>query len=234
MLVSSWADVWRESLQGLWFGLVGAQGEPGFLPKLLLAIVVFLIGWLIAAMIEKAIAHVIRSIKLDKLLSSAGVEKVLSKAGFKLDSGLFIGALVKWFLIIVFLVASLDILGLSEVTQFLREVVLTYLPNVIVAVLVLVIGAIIAEFLEKVIAGSAKAAEVKSWNFLGSVAKWAVWVFAIIIALAQLGIAPQFLQILFTGFVAMLALAAGLAFGIGGKDHASKALDKLREGIKHK
>jgi len=227
MIVQTWSDVLLGSLQGLWLGVVA------FLPKLILAVVVFIIGWLIAELIKKGFVHLIDAIKLDKLLASTGLDDLVRKAGYKLNSGIFIGELVKWFFIIVFLVASLDIVGLSQVNVFLQQVALVFLPNVIVAALVLLVGSVLADFTDKAVRGSAAAAHVVSAPLLGKVSRWAIWIFAIIIALAQLGIAAQFVQILFTGFVAMLALAGGLAFGLGGKDAATDVVKNVRAGIRN-
>jgi hypothetical protein len=214
------------SLQNLWIGVIS------FVPALILAIVIFLIGWLIASLIGKAVAHLISLLKLDSLLSRTGVDATLSRAGFRLNSAAFIGGLVKWFIILVFLVASLDILGLTEVTLFLRQVVLVYLPNVIVAAFILLAGSVLAELANKVVRGGAAAAHAKDSNFLGSVAKWAIWIFTILIALSQLGIASQLIQILFIGVVAMMAIAGGLSFGLGGKEHASRVLDRVGSMIR--
>jgi small-conductance mechanosensitive channel len=227
MMVQTWGDVLLGSLQGLWMGVVA------FLPKLILAVAVFIIGWLIAELIKKGFAHLIDAIKLDKLLESTGLDELVRKAGYKLNSGLFIGELIKWFFIIVFLVAALDIIGLSQVTLFLQQVALVFLPNVIVAALVLLVVSVLADFVDKALAGSARAAHVASAPLLGKVAKWSIWIFGILIALAQLGIAAQLVQILFTGFVAMLALAGGLAFGLGGKEAASDVVKSVRDGIRN-
>ncbi|MBI4692038.1 MAG: hypothetical protein HY773_01150 [Candidatus Terrybacteria bacterium] len=158
----------------------------------------------------------------------------MAKAGFRLDSGAFIGGLVRWFLIIVFLIASIEVIGLSQVNAFLRDVVLAYLPNVIVAALILVVAAFVANAIQKIIVGSAKAAGVPSSQLLGGIAKWAIWLFAILAALYQLGIAGVFAQTLFTGFVAMLAIAGGLAFGLGAKEAAGRYIEKLRQDISNR
>ncbi len=213
------------SFQDLWMGIVS------FVPKFVVALVIFLVGWLLAAFLGKVIAQAIRALKLDKLLQAAGVEGPLSKAGVKLDSGAFLGGLVKWFIIVVVLVATLDILGLSQVNQFLSGVVLSYLPNVIVAALILIVATVLAEAMQKVIVGSAKAAGVTSSGFLGAVAKWAIWIFAILAALYQLGVAGVFAQTLFTGIIAMIVIAGGLAFGLGGKDMAAKSLEKMAKEL---
>ena len=228
MLVQTWGDVLVASFQNLWSGVVG------FVPRLIVAIIVFVIGWVIAMALGKVIAQIIRTAKVDKALQSIGLEEPLSRAGMRLDAGAFIGGLVKWFFIIVFLAATVEVLGLSQVTVFLQEVVLLYLPNVFVAALILVVAALIADAVSRLVSGTAKAASLPSAGFLGGVSKWAIWVFAILAALYQLGIAGPMVQTLFTGVVAALALALGLAFGLGGKEVASKYLERLRSDISNR
>ena len=223
----NFGDILATSLLNTWGGVIE------FLPRLIIALLVFIIGWIIAVVIGKAVTQIIRSVKVDKALQAAGVEEVLSKGGFKLDSGEFLGSLVKWFFIIVFLLTSADILNLNQVNFFLQQV-LDYLPSVIVAILVLIIASFVSNLMQKLITGSAKVISAPSATFLGGIAKWAVWVFAILVALYHLGIAGVFAQTLFTGFVAMLAIAGGLAFGLGGKDAATKFIEKLRGDITHK
>jgi hypothetical protein len=225
MILTTWADVLNQSFQSLFYGLVL------FIPNLVVAIIIFIIGWVFGAIIGRLVAQVIRAIRVDEALRAAGVERILDRAGFKLNSGAFLGFLVKWFFIIVFLLAALDVLGLTDVSIFLRAVVLTYLPHVIVAVLILLVAAVIAEAAQRVVAGSAMAANLRAANFLGSVARWAIWVFAVLAALDQLGVTP-FIQTLFTGVVVALSLAFGLAFGLGGQQAAAGYIKKLQEEIK--
>ncbi len=202
-----------------------------FIPKFIIAIIIFIIGWVIAVTLDKLVSRIIRSFKVDKALQSLGIEEPLARAGFRLDSGAFIGGLVRWFLIIAFLIASIDVLGLQQVNAFLKDVVLAYLPNVIVAALILVVAAFLANAMHRIVVGSAKAAGVPSTQLLGGITKWSIWVFAILAALYQLGIAGIFAQTLFTGFVAMLAIAGGLAFGLGGKEAASQYVEKLKRDL---
>ncbi|MBA3789248.1 hypothetical protein H0X32_02535 [Patescibacteria group bacterium] len=222
MILTTWADVLNQSFQSLLYGLVL------FIPNLVVAIIIFIIGWLVGAGLGRVVAQVVKAIRVDEALRAAGVDRVVDRAGFKLDAGAFLGFLVKWFFIIVFLLAALDVLGLGDVTIFLRSVVLTYLPHVIVAVLILLVAAVIAEAAQRVVAGSAAAANLKAANFLGSIARWAIWVFAILAALDQLGVTP-FIQTLFTGVVVALSLAFGLAFGLGGQQAASSYIKKMQE-----
>jgi hypothetical protein len=225
MLLDQWAIVLTQSFQDLSYGLIQ------YTPRLLAALIIFIIGWIIGVVIGRLIAQLIASLRVDEALRSAGVEKVLHRAGWKLNSGVFLGTLVQWFVIIVFLLASLDALQLTDVSIFLRAVVLTYLPHVIVAVLILLVAAVIADAAQKVVAGSAAAANIHTANFLGALARWAIWIFAILAALDQLGVTP-FIQTLFTGLVVALSLAFGLAFGLGGQHAASEYIKKLQSEIK--
>ncbi|MBI2100311.1 MAG: hypothetical protein HYT48_03165 [Candidatus Vogelbacteria bacterium] len=224
MLIDTWSVGLTSSFQGLWLGVIG------FVPNLLIAIIIFVLGWLVGSVIGKWIAQLINSLKVDDALESIGVGELMTRAGSRLNAGGFIGALVKWFIIVLFLVASLDVLQLHQVNVFL-QMVLGYLPNVIVAALMLIIAAMIAEAMQRIVTGSARAAGIHGAGFAGGVTRWAVWVFAILLALQQLGIGGPFAQTILTGVVAMLALAGGLAFGLGGRDAAARYIERLRADI---
>jgi small-conductance mechanosensitive channel len=225
-IFQNWGDAFTYSLQGLWASFID------FVPRFLFAVIIFVIGWVIGSIIGRAVDQVISALKIDKALEGAGAGRVMERTGMRLNIGAFIGGIVKWFVIVVFLVASLDILQLTAVTEFLKTSVLGYLPNVIVAALVLVIATVIADFMGKVVMASAKAGNIRSANFLGTLTRYAIWIFAFIIALGQLGIAAAYMYTLFTALVAMLALAGGLAFGLGGKESAARMIDHLHDRVK--
>ncbi|MSU55977.1 MAG: hypothetical protein EXS51_01565 [Candidatus Taylorbacteria bacterium] len=209
---------------------IGA-GAVQFLPKLLIALVIFVIGWAIGSFLGSVVSQIIKSLKVDNLLRQVKVDDVLKRAGFNLDFGRFLGDIVEWFVVIVFLVASLDVFGLTQVTAFLNEVVM-YLPQVIVAILILLVAAVIASAMQRIVVGAALAAGVKSANFLGSVTKWAIWIFAVLMALFQLNIAGPLIQTLFQGIVVALSLAFGLSFGLGGQQAAASFIEKMRDEMK--
>lgn len=227
MFIQTWGEVFSSSLQNLWYGFIS------FVPNLLVAIIIFIVGWVVADVIAKAIEKIMQSLKVDKVFQSAGAEDMLGRAGLKLNVGYFLGEIVRWFILVVFLMTSLEILGLQQVNDFLREVVLSYLPQVVIAALILILAAIIANAIGRVVASSAKAAKMPRANMAATVARYAVWIFAFIIALSQLGVASQFMQILFTGLVAMLTIAGGLAFGLGGRDAAARAIEKMGGEMKN-
>ena len=224
MFIQTWTEVITASLQTLWSGFIG------FLPNILGAIIVFLLGWLIASLLGKLAAQIIRALRVDQILEKMRFKKSLEKANLRLDSGRFIGELVKWFFIIVFLMAATDILKLPQVTEFLKQI-LFYIPHLIVAVIILLVAVLVANFLQKLVKASVETAGLKSASFLGAVTKWAILVFAILAALLQLGIVPALIQTIFIGLVAALAISTGLAFGLGGRDLAAQILNKLRRDV---
>ncbi|MFA6502964.1 MAG: hypothetical protein WCT45_01770 [Candidatus Paceibacterota bacterium] len=226
MVFTTWAEVLSQSFQNLFYGLAA------FIPNLVVAIIIFIVGWLVGVGLGRVVMQIVNSLRVDQALRATGLEQALSRAGFGFSSGKFLGFLVKWFFIIVFLVAALDVLHLSTVNLFLSEVVLGYLPQVIVAVLILLVAAVLADAARRVVEGSAKVASLNAAGFLGKVAQYAIWTFALLAALAQLNVATAFVQTLFTGIVIAVSLAVGLAFGLGGQQAAAHYLENLRSQIK--
>ena len=223
----TWGDVFRASLQDLWWGLIQ------FAPKFIIAIIFFVVGWVLGNLIAKALEQVFSSLRIDAAFKSIGLENFFKKAGMDLNTGYFIGQIVKWFVVIVFLLPSLNLVGLNDIASFLKYSVLGFLPRVIVAALILIIAAFVSEVLSKAISASVRGMNLRSAGLLGAIAKYAVWVFAFIIALGQLGVAEYYMSVLFTGIIAMLSLGGALAFGLGGKDHANRFLSKLTEEDSH-
>lgn len=219
----TWGEVFNASLQNLWWGLVQ------FAPKFIIAIVFFIVGWVLGSLIAKALEQVFAALKIDSLFKSIGADDFFRRAGMTLNTGYFIGQVVKWFVIIVFLLPSLNLVGLNDISAFLQYSVLGFLPRVIVAAFILIIATVLSEALSKTVVASAKSMNLTSANMLGAVTKYVIWVFAFIIALGQLGVAEYYMSVLFTGVIAMLALGGALAFGLGGKDHASRFISKLGE-----
>lgn len=225
MILQTWSEVLVASFQNVWTEVIA------YIPNIVVSVIVFVVGWVVAVVLGKWIAQLVRTLKLDRALASVGVDEVVNRAGYRLDSGAFLGGLVRVFIILVFLVAALDVLKLSQINMFLYQVVLGYIPNVIAAALILLLAAIIADALQKVVVASAKASGTDYAELLGGVTKWMIWIFAILAAFNQLNIGAVFAQTLFTGLVAMLAIAGGLAFGLGGKDAAARYIEKLRSDI---
>ena len=227
MFVQTWVDVISYSLQNLW------QGFILFLPTFLGALIIFFVGLIIAAGLGKIVEKLIDALKLDRLLEQLGLNKILERADVRLHSGRFVGVLVQWFFIIITLLAVSDILKLLAFSDFLKQVLL-YVPNIVIAVLIMLAGVVMATFLAKLVRASVLAAKLHAAHFLGTLTRWSVLVFAFLAALSQLGVAGALVNTLIMGFVAMLAIAGGLAFGLGGRDVAAAWLEKIKEEISNR
>jgi hypothetical protein len=227
MIVTQSAGAVQGSFWSLWYTL------GMFLPELLAAVIWFIIGWVIAVALYHVVVEVVKALRINEALKATGLHEAAEHAGFKLDVGKFLGILVEWFVILVFLVAALNIVHLNDVTVFLQQVVLLYLPRVIVASLIIIIGAIAAEVVRGVVMHSARAVGAHGANLAGTISKWAIMVFAILAALAQLGIGTELIQTLFQGIVVAAALSFGLAFGLGGKDAAARTIERIGSEISH-
>jgi hypothetical protein len=203
-----------------------------YMPNILAAIIFLLLGWIIATFVGRLVYKVLAIIKIDHLANRLGMEHLSQRTGRRLSIASLGEWLVKWFVLIATLVATADVLGLQQVSLFLYGRVFPYFGNVIIAVAIMLIGIVAASFLGDIVKGTLAAGEMNSANALSSVTRWAIIVFAVIAALAQLNIATAFLQDLFRGVVVMLAIAGGISFGLGGQGHAKKVLDMIERDIK--
>lgn len=225
--VQTWGEAISGSLIDLWMRFIG------FLPSLVGALLVFLLGLIVAVALGRAAEKIISALKVDQVLDRMKIGEKFKETGLKISISRFFGELVRWFLILVFLMAATDILGLSQVTIFLNSIIL-YIPNLVVATIILAIAFLLGNFVYNVVRHSTKAAGVMSATLLATISKWAIVIFGLLAALVQLGIAVSLVNTIFIGFVAALSLAIGLAFGLGGKDEAASVLRKLREEISEK
>ena len=223
-MVQDWGLVTLQALQNLW------QGFLNFIPALIGAIIVFIIGWFVAIGIGRLIAEILTRIKFNQLFEKAGWKGALEKAELKVNPAEFIGAICKWILVIVFLLVAVEILGFVEFASFLRSI-LAYLPNVVVAVLILVVTVILVDIVEKIVRTAVEGIKVGYGHLASAIIKWSIWIFAILAILHQLGVARPFMETLFTGIVAMLVLAIGISFGLGGKEVAADILQNLRKKL---
>lgn len=221
MNVQSWAtlttDAVAESLRSVIL----------YLPKVVGAAVVILIGALVAWAVKTLIVRVLKFVRIKPYTDAIGLNKVFPE---KLDLVDLFGDLAKWIVMIVFLLPALQILDLTQVNELVARVV-AYLPNVIVAVVIVVIGSVVADLIARVVESTAKTVGAKTAAVAADVARWAVIVFVVLAALLQLGIATTIIDRLVTGFVAMIALAGGLAFGLGSQDAARDVVDRLKRNL---
>ncbi|MCA9367585.1 hypothetical protein KC887_04990 [Candidatus Kaiserbacteria bacterium] len=202
-----------------------------FLPELIIAIVIVVLGWMIGGFLGGLVTKVFKQFHLDDALDKAGVDELSKKAGYSFQPAQFIGELVKWFIILAFLIVALDVLHLTEVTIFMRTVVLNYLPAVFSAVLILFAGVIAAGFAKVAMVGLVRSSNTtRNPELFGRLTYYMVIAFTVMAVLNQLKIADDLVRILFMGIVFALSLAAGLAFGLGGKEAAARYLNKVTGG----
>lgn len=222
---SAWTDAVVSSLTDLWLQFVS------FLPSLIAALVVFFVGWAISVAIGRLVEKILVVLRVNQAFESIkGLKTAAQRANLNLNIPRVVGEIAKWFLLIVTLLAATDILGLQEVSSFLTSVLL-YIPNVVVAALILIIAVLLGNFVYRTVLASVDAAGFKSGAAAAAISKWAIIVFALFAALLQLKVATQLIQTILTAFFAMVALAGGLSFGLGGKDLAAKWLKKGEEDL---
>jgi len=226
MPIQIWVEVTRDALLRLW------EGFLDFIPALIGALIVFIIGWFIAGAIGKLVAEILARVKLNQFFERTGWKTALEKAELRISPSEFVGAIIKWILVIVFLLAAVEILGLVEFAYFLRSI-LAYLPNVVIAVLILVVTVIVVDIIDKILRAVVEGMKVGYGHLVSVIVKCAIWIFAILAILQQLRFEAavwlfELIKIAFIGIVAMVALA----FGLGGKDVAAEILRGLREKLK--
>ena len=201
------------------------------LPKILLALIIFIFGWFVAKLAYKLIVKLAKKIKLDDAVKP--FTGAMERAGYKFSLGRVIAFLVKWFLIIAFLIVALDVLQLQG-TKIILIGLISYIPQVIIAVLILLAGVALAEFTKKLVLGSALFFSVKSATFFANLSKAVLVIFTVLVSLDILIPNSAIINTLFTGAVFMFALAGGLAFGLGGKEAARDAIEEVKQSMRKK
>jgi len=220
-MVQNWADITAQALQSLW------QGFITFIPVLLGVIIVFVIGWFFAVLIGKIVTEILKRLKFNQIFEKGGWRAAMQKAEIKVDAAGFIGAIVKWVLIIAVLQVAVGILGWTDFAVLLGKVI-DYLPNVIIAALIFVVAVVVADILQKVIVAAAESANFSYTKTAGAIVKWAIWIFAILAILRQLVIVPELVETLFSAIVYGVVATFVIAFGLGGKDMATEMLKDLK------
>jgi hypothetical protein len=215
------------SLQSFW------QWLFGFIPNLLGALIVFIIGLIVASIIEKIVKEVLLRVGFNKIFDKTGWDDAFTKADLKLNPAEFIGKIIKLTLIIIFLMPAAEMVGLPEFAIFLKGVI-NYIPHVLVAAFMVAVASLFADVLSKIAIASVEKVGEGYSVLAGTVVKWAIWFFAILAILNELQIFRELVNTIFTGLVAVLVLAFGLSFGLGGKDVASELLKDLRDKLRRK
>jgi hypothetical protein len=206
------------------------SATANLLPNLLAAIVIFIVGVVVAAILRNVLLRVLDATSFESALSPTGIPQALKKAETSLTVSGLLGELLRWFVILIFLIPAVDQLGLGAVNDVLKSLLL-YIPNVAVAVIIVAVGAIFAKIARDFVTATAAGLSAELAQVIGEVARWSIIIFALLAALNQLGVATDLIRILFTGLVAMIAVAGGLSFGLGGKETAEKILKKFFDRI---
>jgi len=217
--------MWEEFTKIFWQNLTEIS------PSIFWAGLVLLLGILVAKWIAAIIVVFLSKIKLNQILKRMGLEEALSKIDASLNAPKFFGEIVKWFFIVLSLMASSEILGLIQFSQFLEKVI-GYFPNIFISALIFVVAVFLSDFSQKIVVGTLKEEKITYSRFLGRMIRWAIWLFAILAILYQLRITPYLILTIFIGIVATISIALGLSFGLGGKDLAVKILKELEEKLK--
>lgn len=198
-----------------------------FLPDLFGGIIILIIGLILAGVLKRVLHSLFSFFRLERFFAQA---KAMDKGEVRLWEEV-LTELLRWTVVILFLIPTLEVWGLSRATTVLNEILL-YIPNVVVAVVIGFVGLVAANLVSNLVRSSVKTLGATSANTLAMLGKAAIVFFTALVVLNQLGVAQQLIQILFTGIVGMLALAGGLAFGLGGRDQAKDVLDDLRRRLK--
>jgi hypothetical protein len=193
----------------------------GAIPKVIGFAVILIVGWIIASLIATAVAALLRAVKFNDLAQRSGFSSFVQKTGIRTDAAGALAAIAKWFVRLIVLVVAFDALGLPAVSQVIQQLLL-WIPNLVVALVVLVLAGLAANAVHALVRGATAQAGLGNPDLLAGIARGAIWAFAIVIAVNQLGIATTLINTLFMATVGAVALALGLAFGLGGRETAGQ------------
>lgn len=225
MMLYDWYSVTVNALLNLW------QGFLLFMPNLFGAAVIFLLGLLISALFGKWSAKLLEKLRFNRLFERESWRDAFNKANVRIKASEFVGQLFRWILTLVFLSASIEVLGLYQFASFLTGI-LAYLSNVVIAALIFVVTVVVVDIVVKLIVTTGEGAKFSRSKVAGEMARWSIWVFAVMAIIHQLGVATRLVEILFTGIVMLVVIAGGLAFGLAGKEAASDVIRSIKERMR--
>lgn len=197
------------------------------LPSIVGALLLLIIGWIVAGLVGGLVTRLLRKVGLDQLATKAGITAFLQRARMNLDAAALVGGIIKWYVRLIFVIMAANAVGITAVSQVLNQII-GFIPNLLVALLILGAFAWLAGVTRKLVTGATESAGVQNSGALATLAYATVLGFGIVAAASQIGVASTLINILFTGLVAALALAFGLAFGLGGREEASRVLGDWR------
>ncbi len=219
----------RDTSDAIWYSFTNALNSfMSFLPALVGAIIVLIIGWIISGFLAKLIVKALNMIGFERAVQNSGISDFIRRSGTKWTISQMIGEMIKWFIRLIFIQAAANILRMPQLTTIINSIVL-FIPNLVVALVIVVIGSLIAKFLSGAVRASVSEMGVGSPNLLATLTQYAVVGFAVIAAANQIGVAAVVVNTLFIGFVAAIALAVGLALGLGGREVGAQITQSLYE-----
>jgi len=196
-----------------------------FIPKLVGCLVILLIGWIVASLLAKGLTLLLRRVGFDRLSDRIGLTRFDQRMNLRMDPAALLGKVLFWFVFLIFLIPAFNALELNSVSTLIGQIV-SYIPNVFVAIIVLLLGMLIAAVVSDLVRGAFASTRMANPDLLANIARCAIIGFSALIALEQLQIAPALITTLFTAIVGGAALAFGLAFGLGGRDSAKRLLER--------
>ena len=195
------------------------------LPRLALALIVLIAGWIIAKMVKFGVSRGLRAINFHVVTERAGIDAFLRDGGVRTDAAEILAALFYWLVILAALLVGFNLLGLAYITDLLTRV-LVFVPNVMVAILILAFGAYFAKFVGNAICAYFRNVHMQDADLLGNLARYAILAFVVLIALDQVNVGGDFVRQTFLILLAGVVFALALAFGLGGRDWAAELLDR--------
>ena len=216
----------RDTSEAIFYSLTNALVRfVSFLPAIIGAAIILFVGWFIAGLLARLIERAAKAIGLEAAVERSGIGDFIRRSGTRMTTSGVIASLVKYFIFLIFVQAAANVLGIPQLTEITNRIIL-YIPNVIVAMAIIIIGSLIARFLSGLVRSSVSELGVGSPNLLATLTQYIVIGFAVIAAIDQLGIAATLINTLLIGLIGSVALAIGLAFGLGGRDVAAQITQK--------
>ncbi|MES2181442.1 MAG: hypothetical protein V4493_05015 [Pseudomonadota bacterium] len=218
-------DMFINSLNQFWLQLVN------FLPKLLAVVVILFFGWLLAKLARAAVRRTLELMQFDKFSKKSGLEAFMNHGNFNLSLSGIISQIVYWLVVLMFIITGSNMLGLNEVSVLMQQLA-SYLPHIIVAILVLIFGTLLARFVNRLVFAWLYGIKFERALEVSTSVEYGIQILAIFIALEQLGIGTQLINALFIIVFGALFLALAIAFGLGGKDWAAKVIEDFNKSKK--
>lgn len=219
----------RDTGDAVWHSFLNSLNTfMSFLPALLGALIILIIGWVVSGFLARLIVKALNMVGFERAVQSSGISDFIKRSGTRWTTSQLIAELIKWFIRLIFIQAAANILRMPQLTTIINSIVL-FIPNLVVALVIVVIGSLIAKFLSGAVRASVSEMGVGSPNLLATLTQYAVIGFAVIAAANQIGVAAVVVNTLFIGFVAAIALAVGLALGLGGREVGAQITQSLYE-----